>query len=167
MFTNGKITNTIKTLAEKLENDSSHDREAGDIITVPFEEDEVLKGMKRLKGGKAVASDLISNDMLKAVADIIAPTVVMIFDKILVNEYPSEVWGLGIIIPLLKSGDPTDCNNYRGITINSCLSKLFMLLLNDRLQGFCDQRGIILYNQIGFRKLFRPADHVFYIKNTH
>ena len=38
------------------------------------------------------------------------------------------------------------------------------LLLNDHLQEVCDKNNIILYNQIGFRKLFRPADHVFTLK---
>ena len=117
-----------------------------------------------MKTGKAVASDLISNDMLKATAKVIAPTLVLLFNRILKNEYPPEIWGLGIIMPLFKAGDSSDVNNYRGITINSCLSKLFMLLLNDRLQTFCDKENIILYNQIGFRKCFRPADHVFTLK---
>ena len=81
------------------------------------------------------------------------------------NEYSPGVWGLGIIIPLLKSGDSINVNNYRGVTVNSCLSKLFMLLLNNRLQELCDRKGIIIfYNQIYFRKLFRTADHVFTLK---
>ena len=164
---NQKIVNTVKTLSQKLDSRydmTSTDDSGADLIMAPFEVGTVLKGIQRLKGGKAVASDLISNDMIKASGDIIAPALTLLFNRILKNEYPPDVWGLGIIVPLLKSGDPTDVNNYRGITINSCLSKLFMLLLNDRLQAECDNRNIILYNQIGFRKLFRPADHVFTLK---
>ena len=165
---NQRIANTIKSLSQKLDpcGDATPaaDHGGSDALMASFGVETVLKGIQRLKSGKAVASDLISNDMIKASGDIIAPVLTSLFNRILKNEYPPDVWGLGIIVPLLKAGDTTDVNNYRGITINSCLSKLFMLLLNDRLQEFCDNRNIILYNQIGFRKLFRPADHVFTLK---
>ena len=57
-----------------------------------------------------------------------------------------------------------DPNNYRGITINSCLPKLFILLLNDRMKKLCESKAMIHGNQISFRKGFRPADHVFTLK---
>jgi hypothetical protein len=44
------------------------------------------------------------------------------------------------------------------------MSKLFTLLLNDRLTLFCDSMGLISDNQIGFRKGFRTSDHVFTLK---
>ena len=133
-------------------------------LMTKFGYDEVLRGIKALKIGKAVATDLISNDIIKATADIITPLLVALFNKILEYEISPEDWSLGIIIPLFKSGEASDPNCYRGITINSCLSKLFMLLMNTRLQKFCDDRKIIHFNQIGFTKDFRPADHVFTMK---
>ena len=40
--------------------------------------------------------------------------------------YQSNVNGLlGLIVPIRKGGELDDPNNYRGITLNSCLSKLF------------------------------------------
>ena len=135
-----------------------------DRIVAPCTLKEIKQGIKRLKKGKAVAMDLLSNDMIIACVDIIAPILVELFNKILQYELPPEVWCLGIIVPLFKSGESNDVNNYRGITINSCLAKLFMLIMNDRLQEECDRNGLIHFNQIGFRKFFRPADHVFTLK---
>ena len=74
------------------------------------------------------------------------------------------MWSTGIIIPIHKSGERDDPNNYRGITLNSCISKLFTLLMNNRLTSFCVEKGLISYNQIGFRKGFRTSDHVFTLK---
>ena len=48
----------------------------------------------------------------------------------------------------------------RGITINSCLNRLFDLLLANRLTSFVNEKSILKYNQIGFRKGFHTADHV-------
>jgi hypothetical protein len=68
------------------------------------------------------------------------------------------------MVPIHKSGELDDPNNFRGISLNSCLSKLFTLLLNKRLTAFCDSEGIIHENQIGFRKGYRTSDHVLTLK---
>jgi hypothetical protein len=36
--------------------------------------------------------------------------------------------------------------------------------MNERLTQICDSKGLISYNQIGFRKGFRTSDHVFTLK---
>ena len=51
-------------------------------------------------------------------------------------------------------------DNYRDIKINSCLCKLFNLLLNKRLLCFINEKNILKSNQIGYCKGFRTADHV-------
>ena len=137
-----------------------------DSLTALFRDEEISKGIKSLASGKAVAADLVSNEILQATSDIITPFLVVLFNKILELEMFPEDWSLGLILPLFKSGDVMDVNCYRGITINSCLSKLFMLLMNNRLQSICDRFNIIHYNQIGFRKEFRPADHVLTLKTV-
>ena len=50
------------------------------------------------------------------------------------------------------------------ITINSCFSKLFALLLNNRLKNFINKEDALKFNQIGFSKGFRTADHVLTLK---
>ena len=67
-------------------------------------------------------------------------------------------------MPIYKSGDLDDPNNFRGITLNSCMSKLFTFILNRQLNVIYDEKYIIDYNQIGFRKGFRTSDHVFTLK---
>ena len=160
----GRISDITEFVNSQLEVSPTHADTSTDAIMALFSIDEIKGGIKRLKKGKAVAEDLLSNDMIIASAEITAPILVHLFNRIIQDELPPEIWCLGIIIPLFKSGDSKDVNNYRGITINSCLSKLFMLLMNDRLQVECDKNGLIHFNQIGFRKHFRPADHVFTLK---
>jgi hypothetical protein len=60
-------------------------------------------------------------------------TLVKLFNKILqCGKFPS-VWNHSLISSIYKSGDPNDCNNYRGISVTSCLGKLFTSLLQKRL----------------------------------
>ena len=53
---------------------------------------------------------------------------------------------------------------YRGITIMSCLGKLFTSVINARLTKFVENIELIGAEQAGFRKGFSTADHIFTFK---
>ena len=102
--------------------------------------------------------------MSKLADPIILPFLTILFNEIIeTKEYP-DVWSIAIVTPALKSGEVSNPNNYRGITITSCLSKLFNLLLTTTLTKYVNDKGLINYNQVGFRKGFCTADHVFIVK---
>ena len=88
-----------------------------------------------------------------------------LFNKILdTGEYPDS-WSLGLIIPIYKKkGDKRDCNNYRGITLLSCVGKLFTSIVNERLKKYCQTNKIINENQAGFRAEYSTVDHIFSLK---
>ena len=102
--------------------------------------------------------------MIIAGAPTILPFLVSFFSEILKSHYYPENWRKGIITPIHKQGEIDNPDNYRGITINSCLSKLFNLLLTKHLTTFTNDNQILKYNQIGFRKSFRTSDHFITIK---
>ena len=57
--------------------------------------------------------------------------------------YP-ETWTIGEIIPIFKNkGDETEAKNYRPITLSSSISKLFSLVLNERLNNFFTDTDVI------------------------
>ena len=72
---------------------------------------------------------------------------------------------MGYISPVFKAGDIGDPNNYRRITVCSCLGKFFTLIITERLTKYLDEHNIIHNNQIGFRKGYRTSDHVFVLKS--
>ena len=45
-------------------------------------------------------------------------------------------------VPLYKKGDKKCVDNYRGITLLSCLSKLFTSVLNGRIEKFCEKKNL-------------------------
>ena len=68
----------------------------------------------------------------------------------------------GKIRPIYKNkGDKSDPENYRPITILSCLGKLFTAVLNNRLTKFLDTYELLNENQAGFRKSYSTVDHIF------
>ena len=74
---------------------------------------------------------------------------------------PSE-WTIGVIKPLYKNkGDINDTNNYRGITLLSCIGKLFTSILNSRLYTYLTSEDILGNEQAGFRPKHSTLDHIF------
>ena len=63
---------------------------------------------------------------------------VELFNRILNEGQIPEAWTMGMIVPIYKNnGDKSDCNNYRGITILSCLGNFLQALL---MKGYITMR---------------------------
>ena len=91
---------------------------------------------------------------------------VELFNRILNEGQIPESWTIGMIVPIYKNkGDKGDFNNYRGITLLSCLGKLFASVINNRLNKFAEETKLINENQTGFRKDYSTLDHVFLLKS--
>ena len=75
-----------------------------------------------------------------------------------------ESWLIGVIKPLYKNkGDPALPENYRPITILSCMGKLFTAMLNTRLNTFLEVNNILNETQCGFRASYSTTDNIFVI----
>ena len=125
---------------------------------------EIMEACKKLKNNKSSAYDMIKNEMLRSALPSIKKTVAKIFNILLKSGQFPESWKEGIIVPIYKQGNSADSNNYRGITISSCLSKLFCHILNDRISKFLEDKSFIRREQAGFRKYHRTSDQIFILK---
>ena len=126
-------------------------------------EKDIIDACKKLKNNKASAYDMVKNEMIKSALPFKKHTVVKVFNKLLQEGQFPVSWTEGIIIPIYKQGGYTDPNNYRGITLNSCLGKLFCHVLNTRISNDLENQSF-LKEQAGFRKNFRASDQVFILK---
>ena len=135
-------------------------------LNAAITEEEVICAIKALKNGKAVGIDEVRNEFIKHSSPLLISIYCKLFNKVLDSGIVPEQWVQGIIIPIYKGkGDTTQCDNYRGITLLSCVSKLFTSILNKRLTTFIDDNEILLANQAGFRKSHSTLDHCFVLKS--
>ena len=128
-------------------------------------EKEVMQAIVKLKNGKSAGLDGVKYEMLKCGQSSLTPCIVKLFNHILSSgQYPKE-WKNSYIKPPYKGDDPLNPSNYRGISIMSCISKLFSSVLNNRLQtSFFDKNKIINETQIGFQPKARTSDHMFVLR---
>jgi len=123
--------------------------------------DEVRKHIKRLNNNKAGGYDSIINEFLICGCDILLPTLVILFNSILESGYFPKAWTNGVIIPVHKKGSKSLADNYRGITLLSCLGKLFTSILNSRINNWCQQYEVVIEEQAGFRESYSTVDCMF------
>ena len=110
-------------------------------INAPFNEQEIIKAVKSLKNNKATGGDNILNEHIKTTLHIMLPVYVKLFNAILKSGYIPQSWTEGIIKPIYKNkGDQNKPENYRPISLLSCLGKLFTCVLKNRLNIYAENR---------------------------
>lgn len=125
---------------------------------------EVREGIKKLKKNKQPGIDLIYNEFISHGKDLLLLPIVNLFNRILKSGIFPEIWNLSCISFLHKNGDINNCDNYRCISLTSCLGKLFTSLLQTRLHKYMEDKDFYNPLQAGFRSDYRTTDHIFTIK---
>ena len=129
--------------------------------------DEILATIKELKSGKSVFTDNIGNEALKHGYIHFKDALCHMFNIIFRSGHFPSTWADGIIIPLHKKDDRMNTNNYRGIVISSCVSKVLLRILTKRIDAYMCQSGKWSLHQCGFKKDHRTEDNLFVLNTIH
>jgi hypothetical protein len=125
---------------------------------------EIENAIDDLKLSKAEGIDGIGNEILKNSKIVIVPMLCILFNHLLSSGiFPNE-WGKAIIVPIYKNGTKEDPNNYRGISLLTCISKLFTKILNNRLVNWATENDKMHDIQAGFTKKKSTVDHIFVLQ---
>ncbi len=135
------------------------------LLNEPISEEEVLRNIKKLKTNKSPGVDMILNGYIKCTRTMLLPIYVKLFNKVFGSGVMPTEWLVGMIVLIYKNkGDAQDVNNYRGITLLSCLGKLFTSVLNERLTEYSNTFNVINETQAGLRQEHSTLDHIFLLK---
>ena len=117
--------------------------------------------IQKLKNGKSAGLDCICNEFLKHGSNILTLSTVKLFNKILTTgQFPVD-WNISVLSVIHKNVSLYDCNNYRGISIRSCLGRLFTKILQTRISKYLEDHDINEDNKAGFRHNYRTANQIF------
>ena len=111
---------------------------------------EIEKALTRLKNYKSPGVDGLSNEELKYGSQALCGELKKIFDIVWSGESIPSEWSKGIIVVIGKKGDTSYCSNNRGITLRSTASKVFQIILLQRLHDGLE--SLYRENQCGFRR---------------
>ena len=78
-----------------------------------------------------------------------------------------NLWLKSIVKPIPKNPEksPFVPMNYRGISLISCIAKIFSSILNSRVSAYLEDNKILVEEQNGFRKGRSCEDHIFVLSS--
>ncbi|XP_065654714.1 uncharacterized protein LOC136081332 [Hydra vulgaris] len=121
-------------------------------------EKELLDAVSLLKPNKSLGfDDISSNVIIKSIKQITIPLLHIFNLSLKQGVFPDNL-KIAKVIPVLKSGDPSDVTNYRPISILSCFSKILERVMYNRLYSFLNVNNILFHKQFGF-KSGHSTDH--------
>lgn len=129
------------------------------LSNVTLRKNDLLTKLYHLDSRKGAGPDGISPHFIRSCADALVTPLLILFNKSLSQGVFPKLWKDAYIVPILKSGDSSNCLNYRPISILSCFAKLFESMVYPQMGGFQQ----VLKN-LHFRGLFYLK--VFYIRKT-
>ena len=151
------ILNDPSIVAEKGEPETETENSPG-ILDHPITVDELKAAKRILKAGKSPGMDNILNEMIEPLVEKYPDLVIKLFNDILSNNWICNDWLLSLLTAIHKKGPKEDPDNYRGIALMSCMAKLFLTIINDRLTTYAIDRNILSPAQLGFVTGNRTSD---------
>ena len=118
----------------------------------PTNRDEIFNIIMAMKNSNSAGQDEISSKILKSIAnEIVEPLAHCINLSLLTGIVPRNA-KIAKIIPIYKSGDKNEKNNYRPISILPTISKVLERVVYSRLSDYLTKHNILTPSQYGFRK---------------
>ena len=128
----------------------------------PPSQEEVTSALKRLKNHKSPGVDGITNEQLRYGSFGLVGPLVDLFGGVWKEEKVPEEWLKGVISVIPKKGDSSVCSNNRGITLRSTTSKLFQIVMLNRMSTGLE--SAFRENQCGFRRNRSCVDQIYSLR---
>ena len=112
---------------------------------------EISTILENLKDNKSTGVDGIPSEVLKASSTVISPPLVKLIDLSMQQGKFPDCLKIAKVIPLFKSGDPCDLNNYWPISILTVISKGFERVVHNRIYRFSEKFDLLCESQFGYR----------------
>ena len=135
-------------------------------MNTPILLDEVEKAISHCKNNKAPGIDQIPNEVIKnpCITKLLHTLYIYCFN----NAVVPKMWLRSLIKPIPKNSNtnPFLPQNYRGISLISCIAKIYSSILNSRLTSYLEDNNILVDEQNGFRCSRSCEDHVFVLSSV-
>lgn len=151
---------TIESIPLELEEQYCSD------INQPFNLMELKTALATCKGS-SVGPDEVHYHMLKNLPTNGFYYLLQIYNKIWMERTFPDQWRESIVVAIQKqSKNPLNPNNYRPISLTSCMCKLLEKMVNKRLMWYLETNKLLDPNQSGFRSYRNTMDNLSLLETT-
>ena len=131
----------------------------------PFAVEELEASLSKCSNS-APGQDNISFDLIKHLNQLAKKRLLEFYNHLWTKGLFPQKWRHAIIIPIAKPGkDPSRADNYRPISLTSCLCKLMEKMVHNRLSWYIEKNEIITPTQNGCRAGRSTLDSLTLLEN--
>ena len=127
---------------------------------------DVKQILKLLPSGKATGPDNIINRVLRELSSELSTPLCKLFNKVLLLGIFPESWKEANVCAIFKKGDPSQVNNYRPISLLSCIDKVFERLIFKYVFNHFKDNDILSAFQSGFKPGDSSINQLTYLYNS-
>ena len=150
-----KIPDPIKPYTSYLKQKNQYS-----IFLAPTDPEEISKIISKLKAKNSSGHDQINSKLLKHIQhEIKDPLSIMINKSISSGIFP-DILKLAEVIPIHKSKDKQDIQNYRPISLLPTISKILEKVVHKRIYNFINKHNLLNKSQYGFRPRHSTIDAI-------
>lgn len=157
------LTNLDKTEATLSSHLTSAMSSPHTLFFQPTDEYEVDKLISQLRNDSAPGIDGLKAPLLKAIKSAVVPPLTHIYNLSLSTGVFPRLWKKATVIPIHKSGQRGNPENYRPISLLVNFSKILEKIVNRRLVGYLERFGLLSDRQYGFRLQKSSEDALNYL----
>lgn len=129
-----------------------HESVQTSMFLFPITELEIANASHDLKSKNSRDINGMSVALMKQMIPLLLTPLCKILNDCMTQERFPEELKIARVCPIYKKGDVDDVSNYRPISILPALSKIFELIMKNRLVEFLEKHSIIHDSQHGFRQ---------------
>ena len=122
------------------------------MFIFPTCEKEILDIIKCLKNKSSCGHDGISNLVVKISATVPAPFLAHVFNECFKEGIIPDSLKIAKVIALHKSGDKTDPNKNRPISLLPVISKIYERIVYNRINNFLKKHKVVKKKSVWFSK---------------
>ncbi|XP_073959129.1 uncharacterized protein [Choristoneura fumiferana] len=129
-----------------------------------FTAEQVHSAIRSMSRGKSPGHDGLSIEHLQNAGPHISEVLAMFYTLCMRHTYLPSSFMRTIVVPVIKNktGDLSDHNNYRPISLATIIAKVFDSMLNSQLNSYIQLHG----NQFGFRRGLSTEAAILCLKHT-
>ena len=113
--------------------------------------DEVFEAVRQIKNKNSCDMFELSSSLLKAVNPATCELLASVFNKCVEKTYSPNYLKTAKVIPIFKSGEKDNPQNYRPLSLLPVIGKVFEKLIYARINCFLVQHNILSERQFAFR----------------
>ena len=136
------------------------------ISNIVATENEVHDLLKCIDPSKSTGPDGVSPRLLKEAGVAIVPSLTKLMNLSLSSATVPDSWKLAHVIPLFKKGEKSEVNNYRPVSLLSCVSKILERVVFKHIFNYLRDSHFLSEHQSGFQPGDSTVNQLCYLYHT-